>query len=191
MKKHTLVICLCTLLLALPLAAQDESRPVGFLTQEKSAAPALDIALDYIRAEKSLTAGDVAALEVARQFVSKHNGTTHIYLRQSLHGLAVINSDTNVNIASDGRVINLGDRMVRNLAAAAVGQKAGLSAERAIYASAEILGLDIAGKLTRTEKAAGPSLRSTFSADGLSREPISLELVYYAREDGSLRMAWD
>jgi extracellular elastinolytic metalloproteinase len=194
LKKQTLIVCLCTLFLALPLAAQDESGPVGFLTQEKSGAPALDVAMEYIRsvrAEKSLTDGDVAALEVARQFVSKSSGTTHIYLRQSLGGLEVVNSDTNVNVARDGRVINLGDRMVRNLATAAAGQHAVLSAEDAIHAGARLLGLELAGKVVRTEKAAGPSLRSTFAAAGLSLEPVPVKLVYYAREDGSVRLAWD
>ena len=194
MKKHTLVLCLCTLVLALPLAAQEESRPVGFLTQEKSTAPALDVAMDYIRsvrAEKSLEDGDVDALEVARQFVSKHNGTTHIYLRQSVRGLEVVNSVTNVNVARDGRVINFGDRMVRNLEAAAAGQKAVLSAEDAVHAAALILGLEVEGKLLRTGKAAADALSATFDAGGISTKEVPVRLAYYAREDGSLRLVWD
>ncbi|CAG8436915.1 12369_t:CDS:2 [Funneliformis mosseae] len=45
-------------------------------------------------------------------YKSEHNGITHVYLKQVVNGLQVINGDLNINIDKFGRVISYGDSFV-------------------------------------------------------------------------------
>ncbi|KAG0283021.1 Fungalysin/Thermolysin Extracellular metalloproteinase 5 [Linnemannia gamsii] len=62
------------------------------------------VALDFV--EQKLTDSDYI---VKNSYTSKHNGVTHVYVRQRVDGLEVINGDINVNVDEDGNVISFGD----------------------------------------------------------------------------------
>ncbi|KAF9948980.1 Fungalysin/Thermolysin Extracellular metalloproteinase 5, partial [Modicella reniformis] len=62
------------------------------------------VALDFV--EQKLTDSEYI---VKNAYTSKHNGVTHVYLRQRIDGLEVINGDINVNVDKHGNVISYGD----------------------------------------------------------------------------------
>ncbi|MEE8522785.1 MAG: M36 family metallopeptidase, partial [Thermoanaerobaculia bacterium] len=195
-EKTTLVLLIGVLAFvwAFPLGAGPNGRPVESLTSVPSTAPPLEIALSYIRQipEKgALTDDDVADLVVKSRYVSSHNQTTHVYLRQRFHGLEVIGSDTNINIAADGRVINIGDRLVPDLKSALDTRAPVLSAAAAVRAAAGHLGLEVRGLLMPLKTLGGAARETRFSGAGLSLEEIPVKLVYYAGGDGRVRLAWD
>ena len=188
MKK--LIVCVCSLVLALPLIAQDGP----FLTSERSAADPLDIALDYIQqlpAKSAMTGDDLADMVVQNRYTSKHNGVTHIYFKQQLNGLEVSNSQISINIHNDGRVINMKSSFVANLRAKASAATPDLSAEEAVRAAADNLGYKITGLLIPLKAADGPAQETIFSGAGFSLEQIPAKLAYFQLEDGAVRLAWD
>ncbi|KAF9585256.1 Fungalysin/Thermolysin Extracellular metalloproteinase 5 [Lunasporangiospora selenospora] len=63
-----------------------------------------EAAIDFVK--QHLTTSDFV---VKNAYTSKHNGITHVYLRQLVDSLEVINGDINVNVDSDGNVISFGD----------------------------------------------------------------------------------
>jgi len=65
-----------------------------------------------------LTASDLGDVAVSDQYTDALKGATHIYLQQRYTGSGVYNGITDVNIAKDGGVINVGNRFVSNLAQA-------------------------------------------------------------------------
>lgn len=69
-----------------------------------SAADPQRVALDFV--EQKLTDSDYI---VKNAYTSKHNGVTHVYLRQRVDGLEVVNGDINVNVDKHGNVISYGD----------------------------------------------------------------------------------
>ncbi|KAF9174928.1 Fungalysin/Thermolysin Extracellular metalloproteinase 5 [Mortierella sp. AD011] len=69
-----------------------------------SAANPQQAALDFV--EQHLTDSDYI---VKNAYTSKHNGVTHVYLRQRIDGLEVVNGDINVNVDKHGNVISYGD----------------------------------------------------------------------------------
>jgi len=69
-----------------------------------SAADPERVALDFV--EQKLTTSDYI---VKNAYTSKHNGVTHVYLRQRIDGLEVVNGDINVNVDKHGNVISYGD----------------------------------------------------------------------------------
>ena len=80
----------------------------------------LDIALRHIEQnleELQLTETDIANYTVSDLYTSRHNGVTHVYLKQHHNGIPIPNAIINVNILPDGRVLNMGNRFVSNLAA--------------------------------------------------------------------------
>ena len=185
-----LLACLGILVLALPAAAQNDA----FLTSAKSTADPLDIALDYIGQlpQKSLmTSDDLAELKVQDRYTSKHNGITHIYFRQRLDGLEVANAQISINIHRDGRVINMANSFVSDLAKAANTGAPDLSAEAAIRAAAENLSRPIPGLLIPRKAASGAAREAIFSGAGFSREDIPVKLAYYRTDDGAARLAWE
>ncbi|KAG0314809.1 Fungalysin/Thermolysin Extracellular metalloproteinase 5 [Dissophora globulifera] len=69
-----------------------------------SSADPKQVALDFV--EQKLTDSEYI---VKNAYTSKHNGVTHVYLRQRIDGLEVINGDINVNVDKRGNVISFGD----------------------------------------------------------------------------------
>lgn len=67
-----------------------------------------DIALAF--AESELTKSDYI---VTSAYKSDLNGVTHVYLRQIVNGLEVINGDINVNVDRFGDVISYGNSFAR------------------------------------------------------------------------------
>src|SRR5262249_38516342 len=93
----------------------------GFLTAPAAGDP-LDIALGYLPASPAragLAAGDLAGLRVSDRTQTRHNGLTHLYLRQRLAGIEVLGGDLSLSVAPDGRLLALHSAFVRDLAHAA------------------------------------------------------------------------
>ncbi|KAF9903965.1 Fungalysin/Thermolysin Extracellular metalloproteinase 5 [Linnemannia zychae] len=61
-------------------------------------------ATDFV--EQQLTSSDYI---VKNAYTSKHNGVTHVYFRQVVDGLEVVNGDINVNVDKHGNVISYGN----------------------------------------------------------------------------------
>ncbi|KAF9434794.1 Fungalysin/Thermolysin Extracellular metalloproteinase 5 [Entomortierella beljakovae] len=61
-------------------------------------------ATDFV--EKVLTTSDFI---VKNSYTTKRNGVTHVYLRQVIDGLEVVNGDININVDRNGNVISYGD----------------------------------------------------------------------------------
>jgi subtilisin-like proprotein convertase family protein len=154
---------------------------------------ALDIALAYIRehrAELRLEESDLAEFVVTDQYVSEHNGTTHIYLKQQYKGIDVYNAYININIAADGSVINVGTRFVAGLAKAVIETKETLSAAAAVTAVANHYNLSLQESLVVEEQIDGAAQKTIFNNAGISLEPIPAQLVYQPMPDGTVRLAW-
>ncbi|MBX3056095.1 MAG: M36 family metallopeptidase [Anaerolineae bacterium] len=170
-------------------SAQD----VSFLTGPNAGQPR-DIALGYLqqnRAAFGLSAADVSDYVITDQYVSDHNGTTHIYLQQRHAGYLVYNALININIAKDGSVINVGNRFVPNLAQSVNTTKAELTAVQAVNAAADALGLAYEGSLGLQETSSGADQKSVFVNSSLSAEPIPVWLVYQPLENGQVSLAWN
>lgn len=169
----------------------DTGREVRFLTGPQPG-DALAIAETYVRGhlqELGLDALDLEDMVVSDRYVTRHNGTTHVYFQQRLGGVEVVNGLINVNVARDGSVINLGNRFVGDLAQKANATAPQLGDRDAIARAAAHFGRTPSDLLAlRTE--GGDDQRAVFADASLSDSEIPVRLVYQPLEDGSVRLAW-
>ena len=112
----------------------------GFLTGP-SAAPAGVVGLDYVKANAAalgLTANGVATLELSRDYVDIL-GTHHLSYVQKVNGVMVFGNGVKVNVAKDGRIINVTGSPVASLAGAPAATP-GISAAQAVLAAKQNVG---------------------------------------------------
>ncbi len=155
---------------------------------------AFDLAWAYIesqRAELGLTAADLEDVTVRDRYVSQHNGVTHLYLQQRLGGIEVFNGQININVASDGSIINMGNGFISDLAAKANVGAPELSDRQAIERAAAHFGLSAADDLVLLSDDGGLERRANFTGESISSMEIPVRLVYQPMEDGRVRLAWE
>ncbi|KAI8322835.1 hypothetical protein GQ54DRAFT_259234 [Martensiomyces pterosporus] len=140
---------------------------------------------------------------------SEHNGVTHIYFRQVVNGLEVVNANANVNIDKHGRVISSGNSFSTSFTVlnkdhkaqhkVRDGKRVYLSAKEAVYHLARHLKedllphqlsaveVDAAINLDGDPEIALCGLPTGFAVDGkVTAQPALIKL-----DDGSLEETWD
>ena len=150
------------------------------------------IAFDYLednRGALGLGAGDLADIVVNDQYVSQHNGVTHVFLLQRYEGVEVKNAITNLAIGADGTVIHVGQRFVSNLVHKVSGAPELTAIEALGFAAAE-LELAAPAAVQVLEPAVGANQRSLLSGAGISHDDIPVHLVYQVVGE-QVRLAWD
>lgn len=174
-----------------PPGQRGPRNPIGYLSGPAAGDP-LDIALSYLRQNRQrlgLTADDLADIVVKDRYVSRHNGVTHLYLRQRLAGVEVFNGDININIDRDGRVINLGNHFVADLKNVVQMTGPSLSAIEAVQRAAGHLNLTITAPLVPRRDIGGPAREVMLSNGGISLEDIPVKLEYQPIHNQA-RLAW-
>ena len=154
---------------------------------------AFTAALDHLqthRSELGLATDDLRDVAVTDEYTSRVNGVTHVYLRQKVNGVEVYNARVNAHVTSEGRVVGLRSTFVPNATRLANEATPSLSPEAAVEAAARHLGLPLTDGLSVMESA-NARHRLLLSGGGISLSPIPAQLVYFATEDGVLRLAWD
>ncbi|HZG54304.1 MAG TPA: T9SS-dependent M36 family metallopeptidase [Pyrinomonadaceae bacterium] len=153
----------------------------------------LDIALGFIKQSRQkfgLSEADVLDSKVTDQYTDRHNGVTHIYLRQQIEGIEVVGAEMSTNVAKDGKVINLNSSFIKELRAAAKGGNASLSPVQAVEAVTRHLGLTLTEPLETLETLSGAQRETTLSEGGVSSEPIRAKLVFQPVAENEVRLAW-
>lgn len=151
----------------------------------------VDIAITHLQTQKEalgLTDADIAGFIVTDQYQTRHNGVTHLYLRQRHEGIEVENALNNFNILESGKVSSMGNRFVSNLAAKVNATTASLSPEDAVLTLIEKLEIETFGDLTRQEVISDQHI--LFFKEGIALEPISVKLMYQAITPASFKLSW-
>lgn len=142
---------------------------------------ALSIALDFV--QKALPG---LSWEVANHYVTKHNGVTHVYLKQEVNGIPVFNGDLNINVDKNGRILNMGESFFRGQTLDVI-TKPTITALEALRAFADFLGLDAsAARTVRNFNATHARLADAT----LALSEIPANLVYVYTEEGDLELSW-
>jgi extracellular elastinolytic metalloproteinase len=153
----------------------------GFLTGPSTESP-LDVATQFI--ESKLPG---ATYEITDNYKTKHNGVTHIYAKQTINGRTVLNAVLNINIDSQGRVVNMGENFYK-------GEKPEIAEPTigpitAIMALAKKLDIPLKKKI-QLVKFFVEKKEGIFTGGDFSLDEIPVKLVYVQNEMGSIDLSW-
>jgi extracellular elastinolytic metalloproteinase len=151
-------------------------------------------ALDHVQEERAtlgLSTADLAEVTVTNQYVSRHTGTSHLYLQQRANGIPVYNGLISVAVTSSGHVAHVGNRFVANLGQSILPGDRVMDAAEAVEYAAEALGLEKPTGLRIVSTQEGAERRTELSSGGISQSNIPARLVYQRLSSGGLRLAWD
>ncbi|MCB2376371.1 M36 family metallopeptidase [Hymenobacter sp. BT635] len=153
----------------------------------------LERALSQLSAQRSrlgLSELDLTNPAVTNQYTDKHNGVTHIYLRQRHEGIEILNAVADAHVTSAGKVTALHSSFLPNVATAARATKPTLTPAQAVEAAARALQV-AAPRGLNAEVAATPAEGLTFTDGGISQDKIKAKLVYLPVAGGELRLVYD
>jgi hypothetical protein len=173
-----------------------ESSSTGALS-EATSGQSLAIARQYLTEHASdygLEVADVKNAHVTDMYTDDDTGVTHIYLQETFHGLEVVNTSMVINIAADGRVLNVAGDLVGGLATlekSTVVSAPQMTAANALERMGSALGLTQHVALRQTaSEGLGLTQQLTFQDSDLSTADISTKLHYVATADG-MKLAWN
>ncbi|MEL7195195.1 MAG: T9SS-dependent M36 family metallopeptidase [Bacteroidota bacterium] len=131
---------------------------------------------------------DVQGYTITDQFLSKHNGVTHLHVRQAYQGIEVYNGVANFAI-KNGAIVHMADRLESDLAQRANATQPSLTPAQAINAAAQELGMSMPTGLTLQGQKG--SYRYFFNTGDISLEDIPVQLMYLPGPEGELSLVWD
>ena len=149
----------------------------------------IELAKQYLQENKSewgLAEQDIADIKMDYAYQTEHNGVTHIYFKQQYAGIEIWNAIYNANILPNGKVLYVGNRFYTNIATKVNTNRAILSPEEAVMAAAKALNIDAAPTL-KVQEAEG---KKVVYNSNISRNDISVELIYQPTKDEKLKLSW-
>jgi extracellular elastinolytic metalloproteinase len=179
------------LIFLLGLVPSASAQPAGFLSGPATGDPGA-IARDHLRTHREELGFEAADLDDAleRRFETRHNGTTHLNLRQRVRGLEVISGNMGIAVDREGRVFARWSRFVPDAARRIDATRPTLSAREALARAASALELGAAAPNPVVRHLGGVEQGVVFEGGAISRDEIPAKLVY--QPDGeALRLAWD
>ncbi len=141
-----------------------------------------------------LVAGDIADFAVTDVVPTRHNGLTHVYLRQRVNGLEIAGAEMNYSFRRAGDVFTRVGNFVPNVAARAAetARDPYLSADEAVIAAAAALGLGAVDRLDVVASPGGKERAAVLANPEVSELPIPVRLRYYRIPDtDELHLVWN
>ena len=111
------------------------SSQTGYLTEPKSGQEALPVVMDFLTSNAAMlgmNSKDLSSLEVTDRVYSKVTGTTHIFMRQVHDGLPVYNSQMQVNLNREQRILSVNNSAMTDMATSANVKKPGIDLSEAV-----------------------------------------------------------
>ena len=144
------------------------------------------LAVQTIGEALSLNAAELTQIEITDIYRSRHNGVLHVYYRQQLNGIPIVNAPGNLNIDRYGKLINNHSRLLSQLNQRNPVRTPLVAAEQAVLALAADRQLPSVSALQSLNSS---NQTQRFLQPLLSQEPIKADLVYRV-EGNELRLAW-
>jgi len=127
-------------------------------------------------------------------YTTEHNGVTHVYLRQTINGLEVLNGDMNINIGRDGQVLSFGKSFFEgSLSGLASVADAKISQFEALKALSVRTGVAMLSQPVVISTEGGVDKKTTIRLPSLSLDDIPMSLAYVRLDESSatpLALVW-
>ncbi len=151
------------------------------------------ILADFMLANQSTqgwATADIQQWRISSQYTDQHNGVTHVYIQQQYNGVDIKNSVANFSL-KNAQVINMGDRLERNIANRVQANLSPINPESAILAAIKQLDLVAAQGAKLKLLNVVENTHFVYNNAGVSARDIPIKLVYQPLPEGEIVLAWD
>lgn len=138
--------------------------------------------------ELGLTSSDINDWIITDQHTSKHNQVTHVYIKQTHENIEVYNGVANFAI-QNGAVIHMGNSLQRNVSGMINTTQPALTPLDAALRAADHLNLSVTESFS-IQSAKNPR-EFVLNKGGISRNDVTVKLVYQPTVEGELMLAWE
>lgn len=158
------------------------------LMQGQESRSLVDNYLHTYATENGLDQEDMNHYVISDEFETRHNGVTHVHIRQTYSGIEIHHGVANFAI-KNGAVVHMVSRLQKNIAQRVETTQPTLTPAQAISAAATALGLNAPSGIRELEEER--TNRYLFSKGGISLENIPVKLMYLPGPEGELFLVWD
>ncbi|MFZ2169161.1 MAG: M36 family metallopeptidase [Methylococcaceae bacterium] len=170
------------------------SSQTGYLTGPKIGQEALPVVMDFLTSNAAMlgmSSTDISSLEVTDRVYSKLTGSTHIFMRQMHEGLPVYNSQMQVNLDRNQRILSVNNSAMTDMAASVNAAKPAIDLSAAVGKAAEHLGISLTESPKTLKAASGVQQITSVEPSGISLEPIQGKLMWLPIRKGMMRLVWN
>ena len=138
----------------------------------------------------NITERDLKDSVIVDHYVTKHNGVTHLVLKQYLNGIEVYQGDIQVNIDKNGNQLNMHNNFIADLSSKANITSPIIPADLAILNAAASVNIKTTILSFMLSNTGSQNKSSMYSGEGISLKDIPVKLSYQ-KVDNQAILAWD
>ena len=129
---------------------------------------------------------------VEREFVTRHNGVTHLTLQQQIEGIDIWGAELKANVTVDGALINISSTMLPRPEGGFATEQGIYNASDALRAAARDAGILLKSDLRPASSPKGAELLQTWEPGEQLRAglPVTSERIWFAVNRGEIHPAW-
>ncbi len=132
-----------------------------------------------------------ASFVITDEYTSSISEITHIYFRQTLDGVEIFGTESDIHLTPNGKIVLAHNRFIGNANERIVGTSTpSLSVISAVQSVANQLGYTLTKNLTVSNKESTLNSRFLVSDGGISLSPIPVKLLFQRLEDDTLQLVW-
>lgn len=135
-----------------------------------------------------LSKSDVSDVKVVREYRTKHNGVTHVWMQQQHRGIPVFNGLFGLHVKPDGEVMHLGHRFVPALNTRINTELPSISAPKALELAMAHLGFT--GFPVPSLRVKTNEQNLVFEGGAISKKEIPMTASYLLSKNGTVRLSW-
>ncbi|MCI0652978.1 MAG: M36 family metallopeptidase, partial [Methylococcaceae bacterium] len=170
------------------------SSQTGYLPEAKAGQEALSVVMDFLTSNAAMmgmSSKDISSLEVTDRIYSKVTGSTHIFMRQVHEGLPVYNSQMQVNLDREQKILSVNNSAMTDMAASVNAAKPNIDLSEAVNKAAEDLGITLSNPPETLNTVPGVQQITTVDSGGISLEPIQGKIMWLPIRKGMMRLVWN
>ncbi len=134
---------------------------------------------------------DYSDYSITHNHISSTSRIHHFYLNQRLKGIEIENSVMSLHINRNGKLVDLHDQFLTNIAGRADSPETILPATEAFVLLCEQMNYPEPENIVILTLEPGPENKTSFKAENIAVEPVLAKLKYQYIETGTLRLSWD
>ena len=135
---------------------------------------------------------DISNWSITDQYTSNNSSIRHIYFRQVINGLEVINTESDIHILTSGEVLTANYKFTKDISSKLKSRSIpSTSALQAVKAASNQLGYKIAENFYVVKEDNSSSKKTVVSNGGVSLSEIPVQLNYYLSDSDEVELVWN